>query len=58
MSFSNFFPIFINMGRKRKYFTEEEKRIAKNESYMRFYEKNKERIRKEKLKRYYETKRN
>jgi hypothetical protein len=46
------------MGRKRKYTTKEEIRIAKNESYMRFYERNKERIKKEKLRRYYEIKRN
>jgi hypothetical protein len=46
------------MGRKKIYQTEEEKRIAKNITYMRFYEKNKERIRKEKLKRYHENKRN
>jgi len=42
------------MGRKRKYFTNEEKRIARNKAYMRYYEKNKIRIRKEKLKTYYE----
>lgn len=46
------------MGRKRIYQTEEEKRIAKNKTYMRFYERNKARIRKEKLKKYYENKRN
>ena len=42
------------MGRMRIYQTEEEKRIAKNKTYMRFYERNKKRLRKEKLKRYYE----
>lgn len=46
------------MGRKRKYFTEEEIRISKNKSYMRFYEKHKDRLKKEKLERYYENKRN
>ena len=46
------------MGRKLIYQTEEEKRIAKNQTYMRFYERNKERMKKEKLKRYYENKRN
>ena len=42
------------MGRKKIYQTKEEKRIAQNESYMRYYERNKEKIRKEKLKRYHE----
>jgi hypothetical protein len=46
------------MGRKLIYKTKEEKRMAQNETYMRYYEKNKERIKKEKLKRYYENKRN
>jgi hypothetical protein len=44
------------MGRKLKYKTKEEKRIAQNETYMRYYERNKERIKKEKLNRYYERK--
>lgn len=44
------------MGRKKIYQTENEKRIAKNETYMRFYEINKKRIREEKLKRYYAKK--
>lgn len=44
------------MGRKRIYQTEEEKRIARNKTYMRFYEKNKKRIKKEKLERYYAKK--
>jgi hypothetical protein len=44
------------MGRKQKHFTEKEKKVAKNETYMRFYEKHKERIKKEKLRRYYEKK--
>ena len=44
------------MGRNIKYKTKEEKRIAQNKSYMRYYERNKERIKKEKLKRYYDKK--
>lgn len=56
LCFPNFFPIFIVMGRKKKYITEEEKRIAKNETYMRFYERNKEKLKKEKLKKYYDKK--
>ncbi len=44
------------MGRKRKYKTEEEIRLAKNETYMRFYERNKEKLKKEKLERYYAKK--
>lgn len=43
------------MGRKLKYKTEEEKRIAKNARNMRYYERNKERIQKENLKRYHEN---
>lgn len=44
------------MGRKLKYKTVEEKRIAKNKCRMRYYHKNKK-IEKEKaLKRYYENK--
>ena len=46
------------MGRKKIYQTEEEKRIAKNKTYMRFYEKNKTRIQKEKLEKYHAKKSN
>jgi hypothetical protein len=46
------------MGRNLIYQTKEEKRIAKNKAYMRFYERNKQRLQKEKLKRYHENKRN
>ena len=42
------------MGRKKIYHTKEENRIANNIAYMRFYEKNKIKIRQEKLNRYYE----
>jgi hypothetical protein len=42
------------MGRKRKYFTEEEKIQANRDNVMRFYEKNKEEIKKKNLKRYHE----
>jgi hypothetical protein len=56
--FQLFSNIYYYMGRKLIYKTKEEKRTAKNATYMRFYEKNKERIKKEKLERYYENKRN
>ena len=42
------------MGRLKKYNTPEEKRIANNAAYMRFYEKHKIKVRKEKLKYYYD----
>lgn len=38
------------MGRKRKYFTEEEKRVAANEKSMRYYWKNIDKIQKKNLK--------
>jgi hypothetical protein len=43
------------MGRKRKYFTAEEKAQANRNAFMRYYEKNKEKVRQKNLKRYYET---
>ena len=53
--------IFIyeeNMGRKKKYFTIEEKREAKNKARKKYYEKNRERINKTRMEKYYEDKRN
>jgi len=44
------------MGRKRKYQTDEEKRIAKNEKAMRYYEKNKDEIRRKNRERYHRKK--
>ena len=44
------------MGRKRKYFTEKEKIQANRDNFMRFYEKNKESIKKKNLERYYAKK--
>lgn len=44
------------MGRKRKYFTNEEKIQANRNKFMRFYEKNKEIIKKKNLERYYAKK--
>jgi hypothetical protein len=46
------------MGRKRKYNTEEEKLQANRDKYMRYYWRNVDKIRKQKLKEYYENKRN
>lgn len=46
------------MGRKLKYKTEEEKRQANRDKYMRYYWRNVKKIRKQKLKEYYENKRN
>jgi len=46
------------MGRKLKYKTEEEKRQANRDKFMRFYWKNSDKIKKQNLKRYYENKRN
>ena len=46
------------MGRKLKYKTDEEKRIAINEKSMRYYEKNKQLIQKKNLERYYAKKEN
>ena len=42
------------MGRKRKYNTEEESRIANRDKSMRHYWKNREKIKKKNLKRYHE----
>lgn len=44
------------MGRKRKYFTAEEKRQANRDKFMRFYEQNKEEIKRKNLKRYHDRK--
>jgi len=42
------------MGRKKLYNTIEEKRAANNKARKKYYEKNKEKIRKARMKRYYE----
>ena len=44
------------MGRKKKYLTEEEKRIAHNIKMMEYYERNKEKLRQKALARYYKLK--
>jgi hypothetical protein len=44
------------MGRKKKYVTDEEIRLARNERRMRYYLKNKDTEQKASLKRYYERK--
>ena len=44
------------MGRKKKYNTEEEKRDATNETWMRYYERNKEKRRKQARERYWKKK--
>lgn len=46
------------MGRKRKYFTDEELKQSNRDKFMRFYIKNKEKIKKKNLERYYEKKNN
>ena len=46
------------MGRKLKYKTIEEKRIANNEKAMRYYEKNKQLIQERNLKQYHAKKEN
>ena len=46
------------MGRHKKYNTEEEKRQANRDKFMRHYWRNVKKIRKRNLKRYYENKRN
>lgn len=43
------------MGRTRKYFTKEEKAQANRDAVMKHYEKNKEKIKKQNLKRYYDN---
>jgi hypothetical protein len=47
--------LFISMGRKQKYFTKDEKTQANRDAVMKHYEKNKEKIKRRNLKRYYET---
>lgn len=42
------------MGRKKLYHTIEEKREANNKARKKYYEKNKEKIRETRMKRYYE----
>ena len=44
------------MGRHKKYITEEEKKKADRNKYMRYYWKNVKKRRKDALKRYYEKK--
>jgi hypothetical protein len=44
------------MGRKLKYKTEEEKRQANRDKFMRHYWKNQEKIKEKNLKRYHENK--
>ena len=46
------------MGRIKKYQTEEELRIANNKKAMKYYLKNKKKIRKKNLLRYYKVKEN
>ena len=46
------------MGRKQKYFTKEEKIQANRDKFMRFYERNKEEIKKKNLERYHANKTN
>ena len=46
------------MGRKKKYVTDEQIRLARNERRMRYYLKNKDKEQKKSLGRYYEQKQN
>mgnify|MGYP007070556928 CR=1 FL=1 len=46
------------MGRHKKYITEEEKKQANRDKFMKHYWKNQEKIKKKNLERYYENKRN
>lgn len=46
------------MGRKKKYVTDEQIRLARNERRMRHYLKNKDKEQKKSLERYYEQKQN
>lgn len=46
------------MGRKLKYQTEEERRLARNKLRMKYYHRNCKNERKKALERYYENKRN
>ena len=41
------------MGRKKKYHSEEELKIAKKKQWMEYYEKNKDEINKKRMDRYY-----
>jgi hypothetical protein len=61
IKFSNVFLIyilFICMGRKLKYKTPEEKKQANRDRVMKHYNKNKNRIKKKNLERYYKNKEN
>jgi len=54
--FSHFFPtslLFISMGRKKKYTTEQQLSDANKEKYMRYYHNNIIERRKKALERYY-----
>ena len=42
------------MGRKRKHFTDEQRREAKQRENRQYYSRNKERINKERMRKYYE----
>lgn len=44
------------MGRKRKYFTDDEQKQANRDKFMRHYWKNQEKIKKRNLERYYANK--
>lgn len=44
------------MGRKKKYLTREEWLKAQNENQKRYYQKNKEKLRKARMEKYYEDK--
>jgi len=44
------------MGRKKKYLTKKELLKARNENQKRYYEKNKEKLKKTRMEKYYETK--
>lgn len=57
--FSHVYPfslIFIGMGRKRKYVTDEEKAAAVRERATRYYWKNVKKVRAKNLRRYYDRK--
>ncbi len=45
------------MGRKKKYHTIEEQRVANNKARKKYYEKNKEKIRAARMEKYYATNR-
>ena len=63
-NFRRFFVVFLNtilfilMGRKLKYKTEEERKIARNKLRMKYYWKNSKNEKQKALERYYENKRN